>query len=171
MVKGERTGSTFSDSASSRVARAVSVLLESVCRDLILSFRFPSCLSLSRSCSCRFSIWHREEERTSVSQGVKTAVEVNTSSQNQSSVQLRCNIWTPSRDCTLLIVWNVLGLYNKTVFIRKTSFFNCQVSKKRFKTWRGSNFINDRHIRRKTKIQKAWEWMAECEKVWSNKKK
>lgn len=53
---------TFSDSASSRVARAVSVLLESVCRDLTRSFRFPSCLSLSRSCSCRFSIWHREEE-------------------------------------------------------------------------------------------------------------
>lgn len=51
---------TFSDRASSRVARAVSVLLESVCRDLTLSFRFPSCLSLSRSCSCRFSIWHRQ---------------------------------------------------------------------------------------------------------------
>lgn len=47
---------TFSDKASSSVARAVSVLLESVCRDFTLSFRLVSCLSLSLSCSCKFSI-------------------------------------------------------------------------------------------------------------------
>jgi hypothetical protein len=32
------------------------VLLESVCRDFTLSFRLVSCLSLSLSCSCKFSI-------------------------------------------------------------------------------------------------------------------
>lgn len=47
---------TFSDRASSKVASAVSVLLESVCNDFTLSFRLVSCLSLSLSCSCRFSI-------------------------------------------------------------------------------------------------------------------
>lgn len=47
---------TFSDRASSKVASAVSVLLESVCSDFTLSFRLVSCLSLSLSCSCRFSI-------------------------------------------------------------------------------------------------------------------
>lgn len=71
-----RTGrqSTFSDSASSRVAKAVSVLLESVCRDLTLSLRFPSCLSLSRSCSCRFSIWVRKARKNSNITQVKSII-------------------------------------------------------------------------------------------------
>lgn len=50
---------TFSDRASSNVARAVSVLLESVCNDFTLSFRLVSCLSLSLSCSWRFSIFKK----------------------------------------------------------------------------------------------------------------
>lgn len=51
---------TFSDKASSRVASAVSVLLESVCKLFTLSFRLVSCLSLSLSCSCKFSIWNKK---------------------------------------------------------------------------------------------------------------
>lgn len=54
---------TFSDSASSSVARAVSVLLESVWRPWTLSLKPASCLSLSFSCSRRFSIYKESDGR------------------------------------------------------------------------------------------------------------
>lgn len=47
---------TFSARASSSVPRAVSVFEVSVCKDLTLSLRPPSCFSLSLSWSWRFSI-------------------------------------------------------------------------------------------------------------------
>lgn len=55
---------TFSDRASSSVARAVSVLLESVCRPWTLSLNPVSCLSLSFNCSNRFSIWRERNRKT-----------------------------------------------------------------------------------------------------------
>lgn len=54
--------STFSDKASSSVARAVSVLLESVWRPWTLSLSPANCLSLSFNCSNRFSICREEQK-------------------------------------------------------------------------------------------------------------
>lgn len=47
---------TFSARASSRVVKAVSVLVVSACKDLTRSFKLLICFSLSLSCSWRFSI-------------------------------------------------------------------------------------------------------------------
>lgn len=53
---------TFSARASSSVPSAVSVFEVSVCKDLTLSLRPPSCFSLSLSWSCRFSIYRKKQE-------------------------------------------------------------------------------------------------------------
>lgn len=102
LTAGERT---FSERASSRVARAVSVLLESVCSDLTLSFRFPSCLSLSLSCSCRFSIWHRKIEfKCNILKGGGAQIQFNGTSVGACSV-----LWLWSRYFAKTTTLNLFG--------------------------------------------------------------